>query len=65
MQELRINVEVSPKLAISQSQNQAKLYVHRGYEDHGWPPRLLLKNIWRKMGVARGNRPAARHSQTL
>ena len=35
MQELRINVEVSPKLAISQSQNQAKLYVHRGYEDHG------------------------------
>ena len=35
MQELRINVEVSPKLAISQSQNQAKLYVHRGYVDHG------------------------------
>ena len=26
---------MSPKLAISQSQNQAKLYVHRGYEDHG------------------------------
>ena len=35
MQESRINVEVSPKLAITQSQNQAKLYVHRGYVDHG------------------------------
>ena len=35
MQESRINVQVSPKLAISQSQNQTKLYVHRGYVDHG------------------------------
>ena len=49
MQESRINVQVSSKLVISQSQNQAKLYVHRGYVE-GLATQIIIEKYLEENG---------------